>query len=333
MTKPIDYKFTMLVGSRLEGFTVKSSNPLKTQFRCPICGDSKTNKTKKRGWLNETPKGISFHCFNCGISLWLSQFLERVDPNLYTDYLMESKLEWMKDNNILPKEEPKPQPIVDTSSFKSLQKVSQLSPTHPAKVYVTSRKLPPEQHYRLYFAPKFNKFVNSIIPGKLNETYDEPRLVIPFFGMRGELMGFTGRSFKKDGLRYITIMVRDSLKVFGLDKVNLNEKFYVTEGALDSLFLPNAIASADASLSRVVPPSKKHNAVLVFDNEPRNKEIVAQMSKSVENGFTICIWPESIQDKDLNEMFLSGVDIRSVIDNNSFNGLEAKMRLAFWQKT
>ena len=71
------------------------------------------------------------------------------------------------------------------------------------------RKIPNEYHRKLYYAPYFAKFVNSVIPRKLPEENDEPRLVIPFFDEYENLIGFQGRAFSKNAVRYITIMIEE----------------------------------------------------------------------------------------------------------------------------
>lgn len=331
----LDYKFVMLLSNRLEGFTVKNSNPLKINCRCFVCGDSKKSKSKKRGWFTETKTGIYYNCFNCGTGMWLDKVIETIDTNLHKEFLLEKKLEWM--NETKPEEVKRPvieTPKYNTRLFDSLKTVSQLPIDHPVKKYVMKRKIPSETHFRLFYSPKFNKFVNSIIPNKLDESNDEPRLVIPFFDNKGILFGFTGRNFSKDGIRYITIMLdKTKVKGFGLNTVNMKEKFYVTEGPIDSLFLPNSISSCDSSLYKVVPDEFKDNAVLIFDCEPRNNEIIKQIQKSINLGYTVCIWDKSMckHGKDINEMVLSGLtkeQIKSIIDNNTVKDLMAKLKLA-----
>ena len=75
--------------------------------------------------------------------------------------------------------------------------------------------------------------------------------------------------------------------------------------------------------------------MIVFDNEPRNPEIVKKMSQIIEDGFTVCIWPGVMLDKDINDMVLSGWSpniIVDTIDKNKFSGLKAKMALSDWSK-
>jgi len=59
-----------------------------------------------------------------------------------------------------------------------------------------------------------------------------------------------------------------------MNTVDSTKKIYVTEGPIDSLFLANAVATADANLSNAGNYYDKENLVLVFDNEPRNNRII-----------------------------------------------------------
>jgi hypothetical protein len=218
--------------------------------------------------------------------------------------------------------------------LKSIKKISQLLPSHPVKAYIDSRKIPPAQHYRLYYAPKFKTWINSIIPNKLEiKGKDEPRLIMPFFDEEGNLFGVSARGFDPNGMRYITIMFEDKQKIFGLDKVDFNKKYYVLEGAIDSLFLPNAIAMAGAD-GNVNGLKNVENAVFVFDAEPRNKEIHKRIEKIIRAGHSVCIWPSNIDGKDVNEMVLNGVtNIEEIIRKNTYKGLEANLKLMSWRKT
>lgn len=332
----IDMKYTNLLSVRLPRFAVKSTNPYKVNFRCPICGDSQTSKVKARGWILDKDNKAFFHCFNCNVSLTLKNFLKTVDINLYNDYIIDSKLELNTKHDI---KSPIDTIVNKVPSFKKsespllkIKKISQLDIMHPAKKYIENRKIPTAKHYKLYYTPKFNAWVNTIIPDKLKENLDEPRLVLPFIDKDGTLFGFTGRSFKKDGLRYLTIMIDESKpKMFGLDDVNFDKKYYVVEGPIDSLFLDNsvAMAGADGSSDGL---KNTDNAVFVFDNEPRNKEICNRMETMLDRGFKLCIWPDKLVDKDINDMILSGLNPQDIIDSNTYSGLQGKLQLSYWRK-
>jgi hypothetical protein len=165
---------------------------------------------------------------------------------------------------------------------------------------------------------------------------NDPRLVIPFYSRQGKLIGISGRALNNNKLRYLTLKFDETLPlIYGLRTVDYNKRVYVTEGPIDSLFLPNSIAVAGsdfAKLNTIVPTEQ---AVVVFDNEPRNPEIVKKMSKIIDNGFTICIWPKSIQQKDINDMILDGLSSNIILDTvekNKFSGLKAKMALSDWSR-
>ena len=72
-----------------------------------------------------------------------------------------------------------------------------------------------------------------------------------------------------------------------------------------------------------------------YDNEPRNKQIVSNMRKTIDMGYKVCIWPDNVKEKDINEMVLAGTSpaaIQHIIDNNTHEGLMATMKLNQWSK-
>ena len=147
------------------------------------------------------------------------------------------------------------------------------------------------------------------------------RLVIPFYDKEKNLVAIQGRALGESKLRYITVKLHDDNdKVFGLDRANTDAMVYVTEGPIDSMFLDNAIATADSNLESITDCVDKSKVVLVFDNEPRNKEIVAKINHAIDNHFNVVIWPEFIDSKDINEMVLDGFspdEIQDIVDRKS----------------
>ena len=103
---------------------------------------------------------------------------------------------------------------------------------------------------------------------------------------------------------------------------------YVTEGPIDSLFLPNSIAVGGSDLKRVL--DNGYNFVFVFDNEPRNKELLKIMDSMID--YKMVVWPKNIYEKDINDMILKDREILDIIDNNTFSGLRLKMALSAWRK-
>ena len=330
----VDIQYAQMLSGRLENFKIKHTNPYKINFRCPICGDSQKSRSKARGWLLERDNKFSYYCHNCGASQGFNFFLKTVDPLLFNDYIAEKFVSntVSTDTKSIDENQFKTKTIsFNINPLKKLKKVSQLAPDHPVKRYIIKRQIPPHHHYRLYFVQKFKTWINEIIPGKFeNVGKDEPRLVIPFLDEKGQCFGVSARGFDPNGIRYITIMFVDRPKIFGLDKVNFNEPYYIVEGAIDSFFLSNAISMNGAEGNG---NSANERAIYVFDAEPRNKEIHKRMEKVIKNGYKICIWPSDVPGKDINEMYLNGLkDVEKVIEDNTYQGLQAELKFAAWRK-
>lgn len=342
----IDSKYVGLVSARLPLFKRRNDT---YNFRCPLCGDSQTNKNKTRGYLYRKGDGLLYYCHNCHVSVSFGNFLKAIDPEVYKQYVQEKFIEKNSNTNVAIADKPpditsfaKPVFITNTP-LKSLKKISQLAWDHPAKKYINSRMIPTRFHSKLFYAPKFKKWVNSIIPDKFDVDKlddDEPRLIIPMIDKNHDVIGVQGRSFRKDGIRYITIIFNDQLpKVFGLDDVDFTQTTYVTEGPIDSMFIPNAIAMAGSDGINVIDSivaEHRDNIVFVYDNEPRNKEICKIIEKAIDRGFKVAFWPDHVVSKDINDMVLKEnlkpVDIKLIIDNNTYSGLQAKLKLTTWRK-
>jgi hypothetical protein len=330
-----ELKYAQMLSGRLENFRIKNTNPYKINFRCPLCGDSQKSRSKARGWLLESKNTFHYYCHNCGSSQGFSFFLRGIDSLLYKDFVAERFIA-----NTDVKEETTSDDQFKTNApkfnkqnpLRKIKKISQLKHDHAVKRYIQRRQIPPQHHYRLYYAQKFKTWINEIIPNKFqNVGKDEPRLVIPFLDANGNCFGVSARGFDPNGIRYITIMFEDRPKIFGLDKVDFNEPYHIVEGAIDSFFLQNAVAMAGAE-GTTKGVENLDNAVFVFDAEPRNKEIHKRMEKVIKAGYNICIWPDDVPGKDINEMFLAGSDPERIIEENTYNGLQAELKFRQWRK-
>lgn len=336
MSDYIDSKYLNLLSARLRNFKRKTDTLW--NFSCPYCGDSQKNKTKARGYVFLKEGTHIFKCHNCGQGASLQNLIKFVDPELHRQFVMERFTDKTRANPTPAKTKTdlrlqrKPEYLKNTP-LKNLKKVSQLAQDHPVRKYVNKRKIPTNQHYRLFYAPKFYKFCNECIPNKFNleEVKDEPRLVIPFIDSQGKLIGFQGRAFGKSQPKYITIMLEeDAPKIFGMDTVDWSKPVVVVEGPIDSMFLHNAIAMAGADAARLTG-----EVVYCYDNEPRSKEIIRRMEKVIDNGFPVVIFPNTIEEKDINDMILCGRDpeeVQAIISSNTFKGLMAKAKLSEWRK-
>lgn len=335
----IDHQYIGQISNRLLRFKQKDKDLY--NFRCPFCLDSQKSKTKARGWIYNKQNKLLFYCHNCGASMLFINFLKAIDPELHSQYIRDKFLE---DNINSPISSPKPDIVKiaapkfasGKSPLRSLKKISALPVNHKAKKYVVSRKIPSHHHYRIFYCERFMAWVNSYIPGKFDDlSHDHPRLILPFIDRDKRFFGCQARSLGSKGVRYITILI-DELRprIFGLDTCDMSKDHYIFEGPIDSLFIENSIAMCGADITALANVDKERSTV-VFDNEPRARQIVKRMIKYIDKDYRVCIWPESIKEKDLNDMILAGYDpdeLRIIINKNSYSGIRAKLQLQSWRK-
>jgi len=331
MSSYIDLKFINLLSSRLDKF--KRKNDYLFNFRCPHCGDSKKTKNKARAYFYKVKNDMFFKCHNCGMGQSLSNFIKFIDVKLHSEFILErykgsttSKPEFKFDI---------PKPVFkDINVIEDLPTIAELPNSHPARKYITKRKIPENYFDVLYLTMKFMSLVNKIKPNTFNNLKGEhPRLIIPFYDTTGDLFAFQGRAFGDEQPKYLTIKLDEAKqKVYGLERINFQKHIYITEGPFDSLFLDNCLAAAGADLTLKTNPE---NITYIFDNEPRNKEIVKRMYKVIENNYNIFIWPDNIKSKDINDLIISGKtipEVQSIISNNTHNKLSALTKLNSWKK-
>jgi hypothetical protein len=318
----VDVKYINLISSRLQKFKKVKNNLY--NFRCILCGDSQKNKNKARGYLYQVKNNTNFKCHNCGANISFNNFLKQLDLTIHKQYIFEKFKEGNTGRNFVA-EEPKFQ--FDSTKFKSKLDLPKASENPNSKLYLKNRKLNPD---KFYYADKFKEWTNSLKQTFDSIEKDEPRIIIPLF-YQNTLVGFQGRSLGYNKIKYITVMLDDDApKIYGLDEVKKNQTVYITEGPFDSTFISNSIAlcGADGDVDKwgISDP------VWVYDNEPRNAEIHSRISRVIDRGEKVVIWPSAIKEKDINEMILSGLEVQSVIELNTYSGLEAKLKFTTWKK-
>ena len=318
-----DSKYIGLVSSRLQKFKRVKDNLY--NFRCPICGDSQKNKNKTRGYLYQVKNNTNFKCHNCGASMSFNNFVRTIDPTLHKQYTLEKFKQGHTGRNFVV-ESPKLE--FSKPVFKKSINLPKASSNFTANQYLVNRKINPE---KFYYADKFMEWTNTQKRTFDTITRDESRIVIPMYDSDKNLIGFQGRALGKSFTKYITVMLdEEAPKVYGLDTIDKTSTVYITEGPFDSTFIRNSIAmcGADADISNW----GISNPVWVYDNEPRNREIVERIRKTIDTGSSIIIWPNNIEQKDINDMVLAGHDIMSVLKLNTYSGLEAKIKFNNWKK-
>ena len=333
-----DKKFVSLVASKLDRFQQKSE--YLWNFRCPYCGDSSKNKIKARGYIYRRKSDLFFTCHNCGLSISFANFLKAADSILYREYQMERFKNESAGNVPKPSFDQFKTPNLSdrfSEAKINLPTISSLPDNHEAKSYLLSRKLPRQILNDLYYAQDFKSFCEETLKNfDKNVPENEKRIVIPFYNKNNVLLGFQGRAVGESKIRYITILLdSENDKIFGLNKVDLTKKVYVVEGPIDSLFLDNSLAVMDAALFKIIKEVGDYNYVFVYDNEPRNPDIVKNIKKTIEMGRSVCIWPQDISVKDINDMVINGLtpsEIMATIDRCTFTDLRAMLEFNQWKK-
>ena len=331
MSSYIDLKYINEISARLSQF--KKKGDYLFNFRCPHCGDSKKSKTKARAYFYRVKNDMFFKCHNCGEGQSLTNFLKVIDSKKYQQYLLE-RYKGSAPSTPQPKfDDFKPQ-FKEVNILDGLQSVDDLKEDHPVKKYVMNRKIPQKYFSKLFLCNKFMALVNKAKPNTFSHTKGEhPRLIIPFYGTDNKVFAFQGRAFGKEQPKYLTVKLDESKqKVFGLERVNLQQHIHIVEGPIDSLFLKNCLAAAGADLTLRAEPS---NVTYIFDNEPRNKEIIKRMYDVIEKNYNVVIWPDDLQLKDVNDMIMDGksiAEVQTIISTNTFSKLEALTKLSYYKK-
>ena len=318
----VDVKYINLISARFQKFKKIKNNLY--NFRCPLCGDSQKNKNKARGYLYQVKNNTNFKCHNCGVNISFNNFLKQIDSVIYKQYTFEKFKDGKTGKNFTTEE---PVFKFEAPKFKPKLDLPKASTNPDAKKYLESRKLNPD---KFYYTDQFKSWTNSLKDVFDDTTKDEPRIIIPLF-YQNTLIGFQGRSLGPSKIKYITVMLNDDApKIYGLDEIEKDKTVYITEGPFDSTFISNAIAlcGADGDVSKF----DISDCVWIYDNEPRNAEIHSRISRVIDRGEKVVIWPSFVKEKDINDMILSGLNVQDMIESNTYSGLEAKLKFTTWKK-
>jgi DNA primase len=291
-------------------------------------------------------------CHNCGASHSFSNFLKLIDPVLHEEYRMELFKE--KNQGEPPKQFRREAPADVTEHkaqtatapkkktptiFKQMQSVLRLPEDHIAVKYLESRKIPKDKWKYFFFIEKYYQWINKVksLPNKkVVEKYEHSRLIIPYFDKDYNIFRITARALDDAQLTKYLFTVLDDEKpsLYNYDFIDPDQRVYIVEGQIDSLFLPNAIAVGNANYGS--PELKKlRDKVIVPDNQPRNKDVVNQLEKVIEMGYPICIWDRDYGEKDINSLIQNGMsqeEIKNIIDRNTYQGAVARLKFVEWKR-
>lgn len=337
MSLYLDQKYLSLISNQLPLFKKKSDHLY--NCRCVICGDSLKNKRKTRGYIFPYKNELRYKCHNCDVSLTFGNLLKQIDSLLYSQYSLERYLE----NKVSEPVNMSPGVVFEQPTFKSkeeklfdrlMDRVDTLPEDNEVVQYCLKRQIPRNRFTQLYFIDNIKNII------QLNDNYkesiktEESRLVLPFYDNSGSLTGLTCRAIHGEALRYITIKIKeDTPLIFGINNIDTKKRVYVVEGPIDSLFLDNCIAVSGTSFNKInMLGIDTSQLVLIFDNQPRNKEVCKIIEKNIDLGYNVVIWPQGIEEKDVNEMILANRNVKCLVDTNIVSGLVAKAKFMAWKR-
>lgn len=325
----------------------KWTNENTLNHRCNYCGDSQKNLYKARGFHFVKDQSFIFKCHNCGKSTSSVNFIKENWPSVHREYLKE----FLTEQGVKPKRK-----MPSANAFKFTPRTDNLNTSEEKKVdsslkaiafpvsekavarkYLLDRKVPEFKMKDLWFVDSAQTLSLLSLKYKDRVLGKDPRIVLPFYDDNGELIGVSGRAINDSKLRYLTMRFKDGVPlIFNLNNVDRTKTIYVTEGPIDSLFLPNSIAVAGSDFKKI-QDDIKDNAILIYDNEPRNREIIKKIEEVIDLGYKVCIWNDRRVEncKDINDMIMSGMkesEIVEIINRNTVYGLSAKLQLMEYKK-
>lgn len=336
----LDLQWLQRISYKLDRFKQVGTSGKTFVGRCPYCGDSQKSKRKARLYFYTKHQQLNFECKNCGVSGTLYRFVREQVPELFDEYkkdLVLSRYELQRRLTPTPSNPPAKQEsskiVLDDRKLKGCRVLSDLESNHPAVLYLLSRGIDRQRQRLLLYSDNFKVTADSIAQTPLSDKFPtDPRIVIPFYDKTGNIEMIQGRAIGNSGsLRYITIKAKDDLeKIYNKYVVDRNKTVYCVEGPLDSLFVDNCVATCDSALTR------SDADVLIWDNQPRAKEIVELMEHAIGQGRSLVIWPTSPNEKiDINDMIKGGMkprELMEIIKQRTFKGIRAKLELQKWRR-
>ena len=295
---------------------VKVGNEI--HMRCPICGDSKKNSRKKRGYYYLD--SCSYYCFNCGTTLSGLKFLKALSGADYEDILQEYKRMRVKSIG---------KPTYTIEPTEALSGIAYLNSLTTAikpewKNPLTEAATEYLEHRKVLEAP--------YLKGKLYSVFDKEKneyILIPW-KINGIDAYYQINDFEHHdslGRKYIFPAKREKL-IYGLDNIDLTFPYIICfEGVYDSLFVPNGIAIGGKSLTKrqyeiVSERYPKHQIVLSFDNDKSGLEAMEKVIKSSKIDFKYLKWfDERTKEKDINDYILKKNNANYFVDKKTVESM------------
>lgn len=295
---------------------------------CPYCNDSATDSTKKRGnFILVGPCSGFYKCFNCGHFTNGIQFFK--DFNITLSPEVETYIKELNKNFELSRNPRKNQ--FDLSAFTGNKKdfnkidlslVDLIYDYEEVEKFAVSKQtlyankkfsiIPLQQSIE---AQNYLKSRNQLYPvnfQKFGYIPDKNALVIFNLTLNGNVIGFQYRfldqNIKNRYRTYKTSRIWNDLlgiekevpekidkisTMFNIMLVDFNRPIICLEGPLDSMLIPNSIATSSASIN---PPDILEDYYYMYDSDQAgNKEAIKKLS----HGEYVFLWSKLKEDLNL----------------------------------
>lgn len=291
-------------------------------FRCPVCGDSKNNKHKRRGYfiLRENRKlggeTWQFFCFNCGNSILAEIFLKNHFPLNYKQYIRDSILmnNSSEENETIEKECKEQQ-----NKEKELKKIEELNDIkyfipilegngklfEDAKNYCISRLIDKEIWSKWYVG--------------IDRKYKN-RLIITFLNDDNEIYYWQGRALYSNMYpKYLNRSDNRDQAIYNYYNINKSIPIIVLEGPIDSLFVDNSVATLGTKIPEAIEIElQKLNCFYIFDNDKdgRKKSLEYLLKNKYVFNWNLFLKDNSVfkKIKDINELILFNVKFKEMMN-------------------
>ena len=274
-------------------------------FRCPICGDSKTRTYLRRGFILTNQETWVYYCQNeCG-SMAFTSYLKEYHPEVFRRVIFHA----LKEKTKFVHKEKK---VVEKSSkylgteykFKDGELLSVMDTDPLCEIALTEckrRKIPESVYKTWYVCIKDDYFTNKdelgyvLLDERGIPTGNEygNRLIIPYYKLGGKWSQFDARALSsKMMLRYKNI--KDTQReLYKADWLDTTKPFYLLEGAIDSCFIKNSVAFGGTKhLHRYLEEYPKmntnsSNGTIIWDNDDAG---VFELMSNLDLGFKYFDW-------------------------------------------
>jgi hypothetical protein len=274
------------------------------RFHCPLCGGHTKNRNNKCGYVY-TDKW-KYACYNCNKSFAFTKFLKNEHNEIYKRVIFHAfdnkKREWKKTQKTKAE---KTYNANNLYKFKVGELVELTDETNPTAIkaleYCRSRRIRKSVYKKWFVCIRDDKYKDRDINGNyvknengkyVGNEYGN-RIIIPYYRYGGKWVQFDARSLDEHSLLRYRNLESAERELYNIDFLNVNEPFFLLEGAIDSTFIKNSIAFGGTKhlmkFLEQYPELKKnaHNGTVIWDNDDAGKD---EIETTVKMGFSWFEW-------------------------------------------